>query len=144
MNTGSDWTGAKLALFLGENLAVIQRDERPGLLWAGQWDLPGGKREPDETPLECALRETHEELSLRVPAKAVLWGRAYLNSIGQPVWFFAARLAEHHARTVRLGPEGQRWALMSPAGFLGHPRVVEAFKPRLQDYLEGVESVWTA
>ncbi len=29
-----------------------------------RWDLPKGKIEPGETPLEAALRETHEEIGL--------------------------------------------------------------------------------
>lgn len=29
-----------------------------------RWDLPKGKLEPGETPLEAALRETHEEIGL--------------------------------------------------------------------------------
>ena len=34
--------GAKLAVFLGEKLAVILRDDYPGSPFAGYWDLPGG------------------------------------------------------------------------------------------------------
>jgi 8-oxo-dGTP pyrophosphatase MutT (NUDIX family) len=39
---------------------------------AGQWALPGGKIDGDETPVEAALRETHEELGLRLDASSVL------------------------------------------------------------------------
>ena len=48
--------GAKLALYVGEKLAVILRDDTPGLPFADHWDLPGGGREGEETPLGCALR----------------------------------------------------------------------------------------
>ena len=57
--------GAKLALFVGARLLVLHRDDRPGLLWPGFWDLPGGGREGAESPLDCALRETREEFGLR-------------------------------------------------------------------------------
>lgn len=136
-----DWMGANLALFLGDALAVIQRDDRPGLLWPGHWDLPGGGRDPDETPLGCALRETAEELSLRLAPAHVTWGRPYLNSIGRTVWFFAAHLDAAHADDIVLGDEGQRWTLMNPDTFLAHDRVVPPFKPRLRDYLDGAPSV---
>lgn len=31
----------------------------------GKWDLPKGKMETGETPLDCALREVHEETGLK-------------------------------------------------------------------------------
>ena len=132
-----DFMGAKLALFVGDDLAVILRDDIPGLLWAGFWDLPGGGAEPGETPIECALRETHEELSLVVAPDQISWGRAYTNSIGRQVWFFACHLPSQTQELIQLGDEGQRWDLMSPGAFLAHERVVPQFKPRLQDYLDG-------
>lgn len=33
----------------------------------GVWDLPKGKREPGETPEDCAVREVAEEVGLRNP-----------------------------------------------------------------------------
>ena len=39
---------------------------------AGQWALPGGRREPGETPVEGALRELAEEVGLRLGPDSVL------------------------------------------------------------------------
>jgi 8-oxo-dGTP pyrophosphatase MutT (NUDIX family) len=39
---------------------------------AGQWALPGGRRDPDETAVAAALRETREEVSLVLGPDAVL------------------------------------------------------------------------
>ncbi|HEY2507065.1 MAG TPA: CoA pyrophosphatase [Streptosporangiaceae bacterium] len=39
---------------------------------AGQWALPGGRREPGESAETAALRELAEETGLRLPASAVL------------------------------------------------------------------------
>ena len=38
----------------------------------GQWAFPGGRVDPGETAVETALREMHEEVSLRLPASDVL------------------------------------------------------------------------
>lgn len=38
----------------------------------GQWAFPGGRVDPGETSIETALREMHEEVSVSLPADAVL------------------------------------------------------------------------
>lgn len=38
----------------------------------GQWAFPGGRLDPGETPVETALRETREEISVNLGADAVL------------------------------------------------------------------------
>ena len=45
-------------------LLFQQRDDIPGLLYAGLVGLFGGHREGDETPLECVRRELLEETGL--------------------------------------------------------------------------------
>ena len=135
---GGQVIGAKLALFVGDQLASLQRDDTPGLLWAGFWDLPGGGIEPGETPLQCALRETFEELSLIVDPALVVWGREYATSSGDLSWFFAAHLNAEVEEQIVLGDEGQGWMLMSVEEFMRHDTVVPQFKPRLADYLAGV------
>lgn len=44
-------------------LALNERDE---------WELPGGRLEPDETPEECVAREIEEETGLRVRVGPVI------------------------------------------------------------------------
>lgn len=41
--------------------------QRPqGKVYAGYWEFPGGKVEPDETPLQALQRELHEELGVEI------------------------------------------------------------------------------
>lgn len=44
-----------------------QRDEKPGLAFAGCWTLFGGQVEPGETPDEGIARELMEELEIEIP-----------------------------------------------------------------------------
>ena len=132
-----DFEGAKVALFLGQKLAVIQRDDFVGLPFAGFWDLPGGGRESSETPFECVARECKEELGLRLAPSDVVWSRRFVSTttgIGT-AWYFVAHLPEAAVGRVVFGDEGQRWALITPDAFLAHPKAVPAFQERLQLYL---------
>ncbi|MEP4195025.1 MAG: NUDIX hydrolase [Aliishimia sp.] len=133
-----NFAGATLALFVGDKLVLLHRDDKPGLLWPGYWDMPGGGREGAETPLDTALRETFEEFTLRIPPSFVHWGRAYTDSIGRTVWFFVGWIPGSSQSDIRLGDEGQGWALMSEPEFLSHPKAVPQFKARLLDYQRGV------
>lgn len=48
----------------GLSLPLIRRAEHPGDVHSGQISLPGGSREPGETPVDTALREAGEELGV--------------------------------------------------------------------------------
>ncbi len=135
MSEDTHFRGAKLALFIGGHLAVIMRDDKPGLPWAGYLDLPGGGREGLESPEDCALRETQEELGLIVPRSELIWKREYVASSGEPVWFFGAMLHADRARDVRMGDEGQYWTLMKPQDYLTHDRAIPHFATRVADFL---------
>lgn len=127
---GQPFGGAKLALYLGSELAVILRDAKPDLIYADHWDLPGGGREGNETPLECALRECKEELGIDVPQAAVCWG-AKFHEGATAKWFYVAKLPAQMTDSVVFGDEGQRWEMMSEERFLTHPNAVPAFQKRL-------------
>jgi 8-oxo-dGTP diphosphatase len=131
-NMGFD--GAKVALFLGEKLIVILRDEAPDLSYAGYWDLPGGGREGEETPVECVAREWYEELGVLVVEGDVVWSRTFTHAVCDKgtVWFFVAQLPENVSAQVQFGDEGQRWTLMTMNAFLTHPKAVPAFQDRLK------------
>ena len=49
-------------------ILACSRTENPG-----KWGLPGGKVEPQETPLEAAVRELLEETGLDVPEEEFAW-----------------------------------------------------------------------
>ncbi|MFK7753410.1 MAG: NUDIX hydrolase [Sedimentitalea sp.] len=129
------FSGAKLALFLGTHLLVIQRDDRPDIPYPGHWDLPGGGREGGETPAQCALRETDEEVGLRLSEKDLVWANRYTRPRGI-VWFFAAHLDHDVQKQIKFGDEGQRWALMEPSVYCRDPLAVPHFVDQLQLYMD--------
>ncbi len=44
----------------GKTLLIL-RDDIPQIIYPGYWTVPGGMKEPEETPEETAYRETFEE-----------------------------------------------------------------------------------
>jgi len=128
------YSGAKLALFLGRDLLVILRDDKADIPYPGHWDLPGGGREGNETPADCALRETYEEVGLQLQETDLIWTRQYSRPRGL-VWFFVARQPVSLIKQIRFGSEGQCWRLMSPRDYCAHPLAVPHFAKRLQEYL---------
>ena len=129
------YSGAKLALFLGNELLVIRRDDKPDIPYPDHWDLPGGGREGDESPAECALRETKEEVGLCLKESDLVWRQTYMRPRGQ-VWFFAAHLPGSAVTKIRFGSEGQGWQLMDPHGYCSHPMAVPHFALQLRAYLD--------
>lgn len=72
------FNGVKIALITQDNQVVVMlRDNKPGLRFAGMWDLPGGGREKDESPVECAQREVREELSIDITANSIRLQKLY-------------------------------------------------------------------
>lgn len=130
--------GAKIALFVGDRLAVILRDDNPDILFPNHWDMPGGGREGDETPLGCVLRETWEELGVQIDPNCVFWGKRFGHPLGDK-WFFVAHVPVDVAKDIRLGDEGQMWQLMMLAAYFDLPNHIERFADRLRLYLSGME-----
>lgn len=133
-----EFIGVKIALLVDNAVIVILRDNKPGLRYAGMWDLPGGGREDDETPLACINRELQEELSLTIDRASITWEKVYpaLHDDKLYAYFMVARMAPDVVNHIQFGDEGQSWKLMKINDFMSDPLVIEPFKERLQDFLK--------
>ena len=137
MDTTGPHDGAKVALFLGDQIISILRDDLDHIPYPNLWDLPGGGRDPGETPFETVAREVHEELGLVVPQSAVLWQSAFPANYDPGKWvaFFVACLPAAAVKDVVFGDEGQRWALYDLDTFLVLPDRVPSYGARLKKWL---------
>ena len=135
---GSAFSGTKIALFHGNEVIVYLRDDKAGIPWPGMWDLPGGGREADETPVECALREVEEEFGLRIAADRVqrLIRYAGAGAGGLDTWFCTAQVSAEEIDNIRFGDEGQHWRMMAVTDFLSHDNAVPSLQVRLKAALD--------
>jgi 8-oxo-dGTP diphosphatase len=91
---------------------MLHRNAKAGDYHEGKWNGLGGKLEPDESPLEAAIRELEEEAGLKLSADAFtpLGALQFPNfkphkSEDWLVFVFEARVAESGKPWAR-GPEG--------------------------------------
>ena len=132
--------GAKIALYLGDRLVVILRDDHKGLPFAGCWDLPGGGREDDETPIETVARELFEELHIVLESTKIIYEvrETVETRHGAAVHFFVARWDGLADDGVVLGDEGQRWCWMPVSDFVSRKDVVAPLRGRLSRALQQI------
>ena len=137
----SDFTGCKIALFCGDKLLTILRDDKASIPWPNMWELPGGGREGDESPFECAAREVFEELGIHLTEDCLLWSKVYSSMLfeGKESVFLVGKLAQEQFDKIVFGDEGQGYKLMSIEEFLGSDKVVPQLQGRVRDYLEEVK-----
>jgi 8-oxo-dGTP diphosphatase len=133
MDTTGPHDGAKVALFLGDRLVSILRDDLDHIPYPNLWDLPGGARDPGETPFQTVAREVGEELGLLLPAEAILWQAAFAANYAPGKWvgFFVAQLHAAAAHDIVFGNEGQRWALYGLEEFIALDDRVPSYGARL-------------
>ena len=134
----TDFQGCKIALFCGDKLLTILRDDKENIPWPNMWELPGGGREGDESPFECAAREVFEELGIRLTKDCLLWSRVYPSVLyeGRYSVFMVGQLRQEQFDNITFGDEGQAYKLMSIEEFLSSSQVVPQLQERLKDYLK--------
>jgi 8-oxo-dGTP diphosphatase len=131
------FSGAKMAVLCEDHLLTYLRDDKTTIPWPGLWDLPGGGREGDETPEQCALRETHEEFGLTLDPGWIVWKRVYPGQgvNGLDTWFFVARVPAGTFERVVFGDEGQRWEIKTVSAFLDMDQAIPHLQQRLREFL---------
>lgn len=134
----SDFTGCKIALFCGDKLLTILRDDKLNIPYPNTWELPGGGREGDESPFECVAREVYEELGIHLTEDCLLWSKVYPSMLfeGKESVFLVGKLRQEQFDSIVFGDEGQGYKLMSIEEFLSSDKVVPQLQERVRDYME--------
>ena len=133
-----NFSGTKVALLFEDKLVMQLRDNKPGLRFANMWDFPGGGRENEETPVECATREIEEELGITLPSASFIFQKEYpaMHDPNLRAYFLVAQVSKAEVDSIKFGDEGQRWDLMDFDTFFVSEDVVPDLKGRFRDYLD--------
>lgn len=134
----SDFTGCKIALFCEDRILTILRDDKLNIPYPNTWELPGGGREGDESPFECAAREVYEELGIHLTEDCLLWSKVYPSMLfeGKESVFLVGKLRQEQFDSIVFSDEGQGYKLMSIDEFLSSDKVVPQLQDRVRDYME--------
>ncbi|MEO0440824.1 MAG: NUDIX hydrolase [Pseudomonadota bacterium] len=138
MDAEADFHGAKVALFLDDQLLVYRRDDKADIPFPNMIDLPGGGRENGESGRQCVVRETQEEFGIAIDAETLQLTETYENwrGSGPGAMFFAGQLTSEQVAAIRFGDEGQDWHLMKVSDFLKNTDVVPHLQHRLRAWLD--------
>jgi 8-oxo-dGTP diphosphatase len=135
-----NFSGCKIALLFGDKLIMQLRDNKPGLRFANMWDFPGGGRENEETPVECAIREIQEEFGITIKPESFIWQKEYpaMHDPNLKAYFLVGQVSKKEVDSIRFGDEGQRWDFMDFDTFFESKEVVPDLKGRFKDYLDTI------
>ena len=141
LDSRMDFQGCKIALICGDKVLTILRDDKDDIPCPNMWELPGGGREGNESPFECAAREVYEELGIHLIEECLLWSKVYPSMLfeGKESVFLVGKLRQEQFDSIVFGDEGQGYKLMGIEEFLGSDKVVPQLQGRLREYLEEVK-----
>ncbi|MBI4049163.1 MAG: NUDIX domain-containing protein [Devosia nanyangense] len=128
-NVDTVFNAASMAIFEDGRVLLIRRARSPFLDY---WSLPGGRREPGETAVQCAIREVAEETGLSAFSAELV----EVIDIGQERPFFLAVFASDDYEGIVTGSDeisGHVWSLVE---YLPRP-----VTPELPDVLAKARAV---
>ncbi len=137
-----NFDGVKAALYHKGKLMVYQRDDKPGLRFAGLWDFFGGGRENQENEFECIARELEEELEIIISPEQLVFKKVFpaMHDPSLNAYFVVIELTDDNVVSFRFGSEGQRYKFVTVDEFLNNnDAYVPYLKPRLETYLSVAE-----
>ncbi|MDR3515589.1 MAG: NUDIX domain-containing protein [Azospirillaceae bacterium] len=97
----------KAVLFEGGGVVLLENER-------AEWELPGGRLEPGETPELCLARELREELDIDVAVGPLLDCWVYEVLPGRAVVIITYGVTRRDDRAFRISAEHRRIGLFAP------------------------------
>lgn len=133
----------------GYEMIAIQRDDKKGLPYRNFWEFPGGGIEPEETPVQCALRELWEECGVTVDESQVVWEAFYPRlqpaADGSTLYnaFYVANVPNSTRYKLQKGDEGRACAWLPASDFTGRQQEsgVQAIPDHIDRYYDFIHGL---
>ena len=139
LDSRMDFQGCKIALICGDKVLTILRDDKDDIPCPNMWELPGGGREGNESPFECAAREVYEELGIHLDEDCLLWSKIYPSVIfkDKQSVFMVGQLRQEQFDNITFGNEGQAYKLMPIEEFLKSKQAVPSATGEIEGLFGG-------
>lgn len=139
--TDENFAGTKGLVFVGDQILVYRRDQNTPR-YPGYLDVPGGGKEPDETPFDTFRREVFEEFGLTVHPENVVYSRKYQSHLkdNEFGWYVVANLPAEEKGNIVFGNEGTEWALMGLVDYIERKDAWPVYQQRAKDYRDSISS----
>lgn len=131
-----DDADAAVGLILWDDHVLLLKRGEGCPHFPGEYCLPGGHRDDGESPLAAAVRETHEETGILIPARRWTWYDRRFASTDRPVQVEVYRTEVSQRLPVTLSYEHD--------GYLWHPVhevLPEATTPMTRRIVKGVSQL---
>lgn len=136
-NNAENFIGSKAALIYEGKILTHLRGDVEGISFRNLWDLPGGKKEKNETPYECIERETYEEYGVRLNEKNIILQKIYpdLFNSGKTIYFFVFNVTKEDIENIKSSYESEVWDLIPIPDFLNKENAIKPLQEMVSDYI---------
>jgi 8-oxo-dGTP pyrophosphatase MutT (NUDIX family) len=115
------------AVLFDDGRVVLLENERQ------QWELPGGRLEPGEDPVDCLVREVAEELGTDIAVEKILDSWVYEVQAAREVLIVSYGGRRTDRRAMRVSGEHRRLGLFAPSELDGLP-IAEGYRRSIRSW----------
>ena len=114
-----------------DQILLLLRDNDENIPFPNRWDALGGHVEPEETPLECIIREMKEEIDMELESPSLFKVYELSDRMEYSFW----QRANLDIKKIKLG-EGQRlkWFTEKDIRAMPEQEMAYGFKPIILEF----------
>ena len=138
-DTKTNFHGAKGLIFIDGKILVYRRDGRTSS-FPFCIDLPGGGREPNESPFETFRREVKEEFSVTLESHDIVYSKKYASVIDSSMeaYFLVAKPSNVRRQDVVPSYEVPKPMFMDIEEYLTTTDAIPRYVEKVKEYMKSI------